>query len=230
MGGKRKTFIDPETGRKVRVCRDCGVEQDYELNFSVGARNEQGEVTNRAYECKPCAAKRKLELQARRKQDPEWSARHRVAKNRLQRNWRKRNPDKARDARRRYKNGVFADSQRHARWLETRRISYALRAERAGKPVVRHISSAIRVRESLPELPAKPLADLLLKMAESRDSIDQLAEELGFTPRSLFAWKTGERQRVQLDVADQILTNAGLMWWEVWPEEEFPELHEEMAA
>lgn len=96
--------------------------------------------------------------------------------------------------------------------------------------MIRHLPSARMARDVLPALPAMPLVNLLDRMAESRGSVDELASELHFSPRNLFAWRVGERQYVRFDVADRILTAAGLLWWEVWTEEEYPELHEALAA
>lgn len=228
MGAPRTTFRDPDTGRWTRVCCDCKETKDLELDFYKARRDPTGRGSDWNYQCKPCKVVQLRELNKRRRDDPDRGPELRAMYARLAREWRARYPERALANRKRYVERLRKDPQRYTRSLENRRIEYRLRAEREGR-TVRNAKAAM-IKENVPELPAKPLAEFLLEMAASRDSIDQLAEELGFTPRSLFAWKTGERQRVRLDLADQILTNAGLMWWEVWSEEEFPELHEELAA
>lgn len=43
-------------------------------------------------------------------------------------------------------------------------------------------------------------------------------------PRRLYAWKSGETKRVELDHADKVLIGLGLLWWEVWDPALFPEV------
>ena len=44
----------------------------------------------------------------------------------------------------------------------------------------------------------------------------------GVPDRSVRAWENGERAMVQVRLAEKVLTNLGLHWWEVWPEDRFP--------
>ena len=43
------------------------------------------------------------------------------------------------------------------------------------------------------------------------------------------AWSHGERVLVKLTTADCILTSTGLNWFDVWTEDEYPEVHERLG-
>jgi hypothetical protein len=52
-------------------------------------------------------------------------------------------------------------------------------------------------------------------MAEN-DGAEGIIESLGLSPRSVRAWRRGERATVQFATVDKALTAMGLALWEVW--------------
>lgn len=241
MGGKRRTFTD-EHGQSIRRCRGC--EQEFALteeHFSPCERDAAGFVIKWGYECKPCAAKRKASWYDAIMADDVRRKKLREEERKLQKRWREKNPDKTKAAAKRRAARIKSDPQRHARSLENRRIEYALRAERRGKPVNRHISTAARVKEAGGRcLPAAPLAKFLqakieqirrhekLRGIERADGqIGEVLGPLGISTRSLWAWNHGEVETVQIAVAERAIVRSDTSWQAVWPEAEFPELYAE---
>lgn len=230
MGALRTTFRDPESGRWTRVCCECRQTKDLEHDFYKARRIAMGTPKDWNYQCKKCKTAQLQELTRRQRADPQRGPELRAMYARLRREWRARNPDKERANRDRYWARLRKDPERYTRALENRRIEYRLRAEREGRSV-RALSTAKMGREHLPKLPAKPLSELLDVLVTQYDGdTEALGRALNFSSRNLRAWRTGEREEVQFDVADRILTAAGLMWWEVWTEDEYPELHMRLAA
>ena len=229
MGGRRKTYEDPETGRLVRICGQCGEPKDYETDFAIAARGDDGTVTRRRYYCKPCDVEYKRERTRRRKiEDPSWAARQRAYNAAMQRRWRTANPSKERAKRKRWLDGLRKNPQRHAEFLEMRRIEYHLRREREGHRVV-GLRSARMAEDFTPELPITPFARLIRRLAQEYGGIEVLALELHIHSRTVRRW-LGEAATIRFDSADAVLTHIGLAWWDVWTEDEYPELHARLAA
>ena len=67
-----------------------------------------------------------------------------------------------------------------------------------------------------PELPVAPLAALLDRMIERGTDSGVLCDRLGISDRTLRAWRVGDRRSVRLDLADRILLELGLLWFDVW--------------
>jgi hypothetical protein len=87
--------------------------------------------------------------------------------------------------------------------------------------------------EGFPMLPAAPVAAFIERIiaAEDRDrkqgfddgrptgAREDVCTWLGISHRSLYAWRVGQRERIQFEIVDQILTRAGALWWQVFTEE-----------
>jgi hypothetical protein len=82
-------------------------------------------------------------------------------------------------------------------------------------------------------LPAAPVAAFVERIIAREDRVrrqgyddglntgarEDVCAWLGIQPRSLLAWRVGQREGVQFEIVDQILTEAGVGWWEVFTEE-----------
>lgn len=80
-----------------------------------------------------------------------------------------------------------------------------------------------------PELPARPLAAVIDRIVADGAEED-VCGLLGINARSLRRWRSGERRVVRLEIADRVLTEAGLLWFDVWDPAEYPEVAEKLAA
>jgi hypothetical protein len=228
MGGVRKTFVDPETGRVVRICRKCGELKDYERDFAIALRGSDGSVTGRCYHCKPCNVEYKRERTREKKKNPGWALKDTERQRVQRRKYRARDPEKARAQRRSYMDRVKANPQRHARFLEGRRIEYRLRAERLGRTVVA-LAGAKMAQDSLGQLPIEPLRPILRVEIARRESLEQFAADIGVASRTVKRWLV-ESDDIQFGSADHVLTALDRMWWEVWTEDEYPEAYAKLAA
>lgn len=184
--------------RGVKWCSRCRSEKSATTeHFSPARRAADGSVVELSRYCREC-----------------------------QRSYRRENVALVSAAQRRWRDKVLADPVRHEASLEARRIRQALRRERDGKPLrtrVRHereVSEQLE-RNHLPSLPARPLGEAVMRRARivaCQEDIDKETVVAGWggSLRSVSAWATGDRELVQFDVADALLTNAGLHPWDVW--------------
>jgi hypothetical protein len=249
MGGKRTTFQDPETGQWMRRCSVCTEVKDLEDDFYRNTRNEPWEAKDWCYRCKVCNAEYVNGVEKRRREDPNSGPMVRAKDARRKRLERKRSPELHRGAVNRYRRRLRKNAQGWARHLEAQRIAYHLRIERAGRTSTRKLSTATMSNDALPKLPAAPLAvfvDSLIERARKQHdlvgvvsrgrhglngaSAKSVCASLGIDERMLRAWRTGERVSVQFDVADRVLVASGATLNEVWPEDQFPEVHERLRA
>jgi hypothetical protein len=204
-----------QDGVLVRRCSQCADVLPLETGFYVTVPNSPG-MKRWRYRCKACDIRRASDYKKRVWTVPEL----RAAYARRQRDWRKRNPEAYRAQRERYAQRVKADPQWHAERLEHNRMWYRLRQEGKG----RSLDDIRKQRAHFPLvegtfgcLPAMPLGDALRSYACREGMADERVCELaGIDPRNLFAWLHGERQMVQFDVADRVLTSLELSWWDVW--------------
>lgn len=211
-----------QDGRMVRRCSKCREIKDLEQGFLVDRHLPDGSVRRR-YMCAVCDRRRIEEYRVReRDRDPaavraDWARRKRA--------WNARNRERARETQRNYKKRVAADPVRYAAFLESLRISYRLRREKQGASLDTLRAHRLRVptlQEPLRRLPAAPLAETLESIIarEGEYARERICEAAGIAPRNLFGWTSGERKRVQFDVADRVLTRLGLNWWDVWDEDQ----------
>lgn len=205
MGGPRTTFRQ-EDGRWTRICSECGQEKDLEQDFYKARKVPKGELGDYQYNCKPCQIRKVNAAKKRKLQDPEQAKATRAKYAAWQRDWRRRH---------------------HARDLENRRMQARLQREREGRPLAPRKSSD---RGDMPRLPAKPLGELACELAsEHSGGMLGLSLELGISDRTLRAWGNGERLTVHYDAADRFLIAVGRLWFEVWGEDEYPLVHEQMG-
>jgi hypothetical protein len=234
---RRATWVSEETGRLVRRCRKCREVKDLETCFT-NAKSDEGLTLaqRRSYRCKRCQAKDGHERWLRLREDHEWMELQRAKWREQARLYRAANPEAARANQARWARKVRANPERIARKREDDRIMYRLRQERKGRKVTRVIKPAVDSGQSH-TLPAPQLAtviDRIIAVEGAGNLFDDLpvdpsdnsgkrteivCSRLGIPVRTLFAWRVGERQRVQFLLADRVLTRAGLLWWDVWNED-----------
>ena len=223
----RKAPFELADGRLVRRCSACREVKDLHADFYVQNRRQPERVLSRwRYSCKRCDVARCTEINRRKLQTPEGKAKRRLWQDR----WRRRNPERYREMQRAHAARVKADPERHAKRLEADRLAYKLRRERQdGVDVTKLVtfSKVAMPRDKIRMLPALPLArkiDLLVRKDElalgtNGSTEGAVCAQLGIDPRQLFAWRKGEIELVQFDVADRVLTNAGWLPFDVWDDE-----------
>lgn len=204
---------DPDTGAVVawaRWCIPCKLERSRTSNLTPAQLEQRNKAARLAY-------RRRL---VKLKRDPSELAEARAKWRMRSRVWRAANPAKAREAQRRYMRKVKSDPQLRRAVLERSRMAGRLRREREGIPLEAqrggNASNHLRERP-MPELPALPVAGAILRRLE-RTSVgrDEICATLGISGRTLYAWKSGERQSCMFPEADAVLVALGLNWWDVW--------------
>lgn len=214
------------------------------LNFDHFAANSSGRSLGLQSSCSRCGAAgkwlalrhdadrvraRNREGYRRRMQDAEYRARLLERTKRNTERARDRDPEAFRELQaqrsREYRIKLNKDSQRYARQRETQRINYRLRRERdEGVPLgeIRAFASVIRAKETGGMMmAAQPLAEAIDSYARLRHlSIGEVCDLVDIDPRQLLAWRVGDIEHIQFNVADRALTNLGLLWFDVWPDEE----------
>lgn len=222
-------------GVTMRRCSGCHEPQVLRLSFYVSHPEREGPSAY-AYECIDCVKVRVSAYARRIRQDPERGAEWRARKAEVNRRWRAENPEKALAAQRRWRRAVLADPVRAARHREAARMGHRLRREREGVPLaeVRALRVELPPEAAIPSLPAAPLAraleDFIAAVAEygpeGKPIAEPVLQRMGLEARSYYAWRVGERERLQFDQADRALTGMGLQWWDVWPPADFPTVAE----
>ena len=171
--------------------------------------------------CRDCLAARKKQYEAEGRLTPKSLA----AKRESQRRYAARHLDRRRKAHRDYMQRVKADPEKHARFLEARRIAYRLKAERAGRSL-----DSIRAPKSKTAsgtwryLPSMPLVALINGILERREAVADLlcnaegaglegvCADLGVSSRNYRRWRDGSQPTVQIATAELMLLNAGVEW------------------
>lgn len=145
---------------------------------------------------------------------------------------RRRHRDKRNREAREYKNAVKADPERHARYLETRRIAYRLKAEREGRSVVS--TPKARMATSGPSyLPSEPLAGLIdraiARRAEIASVLDDptatgvnaVCEDFGVSSRNYRRWRSRSQPHVRVGTAEAVLLAADVEWSEIYSYDDY---------
>lgn len=230
VAAKRVSLQDPKTGRWRRTCSACGKTKDMKRAFFRARKVPKGDMGDWMYHCKRCQIQRVQEYKDRRRTNPSTQRAAREQQARWQKQWRERNRQREKEIARDYLRRRRQDPMRHAIALENQRIGRRLRAEREGKPAPRNHARGTRQPDVLPRLPVKPLLLVVDRLATGRENgYEELSKDLGITSRTFRRWRE-EDGTVQFDLVDKVLTLAGLLWFEVWTEDEYPELHAELAA
>lgn len=212
-------------GQWVRRCGACRETKNLKDGFYRTRSTPTGKVTlDFEYRCKACQCERTSALQRHmRKIDPTFRDKRTAQRSR----WRKNNPDKYREARRRQRERIKADPKRHAEYRENQRINYRLRKERAGVPLdqIKPAQVLVQARERGGMLPTGPLARAIDQFAARNDVTEKNAPStVGAHLRQINAWRDGTYAEVQMVVASRVLDHIDMFWWEVWSPED-PEAH-----
>lgn len=114
--------------RRCHKCREIKLVYTgfYRIHAHVNGLSAYG------YECRSCQIARVIRRERKLLQDPARAAQRRASKTEQQRRWRARNQERAAAIQRAYRKRLMSDPDRHQRWLESQRIAYRLRRERAG--------------------------------------------------------------------------------------------------
>lgn len=223
-----------QRARLSTICRECHAAREFERERwqKEGRECPRCEQIRKCPEeislaqapvCLHCQRKRHADKERARRTKPEVRQYYRD----LNRRHREANPEAYYEAQRRYREKVLSDPRKAKEWRENNRIYHRLWRQRRG----------IQSRVSTPEeyrriagiefgghIPATALAALIDRMIE-RETLDIpgsygaqeiVCERLGLSTRTLFDWRSGKRRSVQFDIADRVLTRAGLFWWDVW--------------
>lgn len=199
--GRRKKLCDrchDELHSLERVCATCGVKTDL------------GKYKKTCLQCR---------LEARQRYREKQRLKQRVYR-----------MDRREEERRRNSQRTY-DRKNRARKLENQRMRYHL----AHGGIKRRIAvDVVKSNDKFWRLPAYPLAialDNVIRKESAGNLYSELdddphfsrvgivCERVGISVRTLLAWRSGERQEVQWDHADAILTHTDLSWWDVWNEE-----------
>lgn len=226
---KRATWVDDE-GVTVRECCDCGDVKPLEQGFLISHRREDGSAQRCAY-CRKCQSKRVTKRRRKREAaDPERAAAVRAVEAQKARERRARDPEKAREAGRRRRAKVKADPQLVVRERENARIAHRLRREQAGLSTRQGPAKVSRRRTAPSYLPSAPLAALVERIIDERVAVaevmgdraafggetGEVCEMLGVNPRTYTGWRSGEYASVRIGMAERVLMNAGVEWYEVY--------------
>lgn len=226
------TFLDPETFMQMRRCSKCLAVKELVVDYYVEHKRADGTIAKWSYVCKTCSVERTTALHRQRLRDPSTADQERAQREQWRRQWRDRNRERYRETQRRYKERVRADPVRYARSLETARIAYRLRAERReGREVKAQPVRVPAPEPKLPRLPAEPLLHAVEGYLHDADGILSYAD-LGVDERSVRRWRealdAGRTPYVQFRAADRTLLAIQRNVWDVWPEDQFPEIHERL--
>jgi hypothetical protein len=197
-------------------------------------RKKSGESVLVFYWCKDCKRRGARDWDDR--QDPKYRAK--IAQERKDRE--RRNPE-LRERRLAKQRAVHAqrmktDPAYRLRRIETNRMHRAIRAMREGREYVPRNGGRFEVdSEAGGLLDSKPLAEAVWPRVERRAierglSFDDYAEAIGVGARRLRAWRNGEAETVTLDVADRAMCAVGLLWFEVYCADRWPDAHEKARA
>lgn len=84
-------------------------------------------------------------------------------------------------------------------------------------------------------LPSAPFARAIRKVVRAKAqkmglSEDAMCKNLGIPIRQLRGWENGEYETISWLVADRILIQTPLHWWDVWEPAEYPEVAARLDA
>lgn len=228
-GAKRQSHICAkclrQEARKGRRCTSCGLVKVLDEFPLTGTKRGTG----RAYrnrECNVCRGAYKAEHHQRGNRNAKVMAKRKAS----QKRWRTNNRERAAAAARRYRARRKADPRRHAEHLEHRRIAYALKREREGKPVRWHTSKAAKAPSRSPKrVPTAPMVAFIDGLIERRRAVENLIAEnrgamnsvvadvcrdLGITDRTLRRWR--KESNLSVALAEKVLLAAEVDWHEVY--------------
>lgn len=211
-----------------RVCSSCRREKPETVeHFHPNGKRADGSQRWKA-RCIPCYRRYQRETMARER--PEERA-QRLARDAERQRRRARTPEgreAMREARARAYARVAEDEKRLAARREAARIRHRLRAEREGREVAASVVQAPVTRgERIPSRPLVVMLDRLADRARRHDLVldvtesigHRVREQLGLSDRVEYALRAGARWTVDLALADQLVTRADLLWFDVFDED-----------
>lgn len=227
-----------------KTCTQCPTTMPSEC-FPPNGKKKDGTSRRHPY-CYPCKRaswnayvspekRRENSRKQYRKQmaDPERAAKLREQWNASKKRQMRRDPEDFRrrnsEASRRYHQRLMEDPVRAAQRRQDKRIDDTLRRRRLG---MKEIARKRRDREfeEFPMLPARPLVAFLeaevrkLEASGVEDPLQVVAGRCEVSPRKIYAWMTGELVSLQFDTADKILVSLNFLPWDIWDEDEYPEV------
>lgn len=202
-------------------CPGCGETKPLTVeHFAPNRRDhETGEVLRYAGWCRPCANEKARQRRASRTPEQVEADRAyhkavyemrkdepavRERRERTKRAWAQANPDKQRASWKRWYEGMKADPERHARYLESVRISYRLRRERqTGKmPAVRQATAVNAWRLTRERMPVEPFALWLDEVLDTDPrELEELAEVMDVPGRRLYDYRQRAGDHIALPSA-----------------------------
>lgn len=215
LQAERRSTWTRDDGLRVRRCCECA--EVFPLtseHFYVDGRNS---LRNR---CRACDRAKQREAYHEMMKDPKRAERTRERTRAAKRRYAARHPDRVRQQQRDRMARLRSDPDVADQLRADARIDRRLRRERLGLAV--RTPGARTPGSGLPSVPARPLADAVVRYANSRRvrgvprSLEDVCAQLGIEPRTLYAWRVGERALAHFDIADAILQATELNWWDVW--------------
>jgi hypothetical protein len=203
--------------RKRKRCASCTLTKP--LDEFGPAKRENGVVVRHDSYCKEC---RRADSRDRYSSSPERRAQNKAACAR------RRKAELERRA---------VDPVYNEQVLARKRVTEARRRARLASPVPEREEIHHAGGSRVPALPlvafidreANHLQEGLNGRAPSIDTtLEKVCDEWGVQSRRLRDWR-GPGAQVTLDVVDRVLTNAGVLWFDVYDEERYPAEHEKAA-
>lgn len=231
---RRRTWV--RDGVSVRRCSLCGETKPLKGGFYTNGLHRDG-TTRYQHWCRTCsAATSTRRRQERMLRDKQYAAGVRAWRATYARQWRTQHPDRARAASQRYMDRVRADPERHAAWLEARRMEHRLRRERRDGVRPENIRNGRVKHSSQPareaRLPIAPLAAAITRAIQRErgrnvfgydagaldDSQQRILKLVDVNGRLYYAWQRGEREQSDFNTIDRVLVRLELQWWDVYDE------------
>lgn len=137
--------------------------------------------------------------------------------------------------RRRRGRDAYHDHKQDVEWwqqqLESRRKTKALARRKAAEAETRAEQRA-RAKVAEPKIPARPLGEALDRLGErwrlcvvdpdnpgTLHGLALVCQQAGIWDRRAYGWRTGERRRVRVFDADDVITRLDLLWFDVYNED-----------
>lgn len=137
-----------------------------------------------------------------------WAQRNPEAVQKTREEYVQRHPDRIKATQKRYRDKVMADPKRHQEFLESRRISYRLRAEREGRKIVRQ--HKIKMVQTTVRVPTGPFLNWLRPLLASHEyTLGEIAMAAGVDWSGLERILYGRYENMGIDIVDKVLTAVG---------------------
>lgn len=203
-GAQAVKRLNPPNRKK--LCPACGKHKPLtEEHFTANQRNPDGTVKAFYGYCKPCAAADRRDRYAT---DPEYRAKHEARRKR----------DNAKRAERRRTDPEFDAEYRAYRLAHNALYRQRRKARR----------QEVDKQAMQPNVGREMIVAPLMRTIEvwrEREGLneEEAAGRLGITPRRFWDWRhPGAKTR--MSIVDRCLLGLDMLWWEIWPPVEYPEV------